>query len=152
DNLSVGATWVFTRSAGVWSQQGAKLVGTGAVGNANQGISLAMSADGDTAVVGGSADNSHAGAVWMYTRSAGVWSQQGAKLVGTGAVGAANQGTSVAMSADGSPPVVGGSGDDNGVGATWVYARSGGVWSQQGAKLVSTDAAGHASQGISVAL
>ncbi len=28
----VGAAWVYTRSGGVWSQQGPKLVGTGAVG------------------------------------------------------------------------------------------------------------------------
>jgi hypothetical protein len=29
-----GATWVFTRSNGVWTQQGTKLVGTGTPGNA----------------------------------------------------------------------------------------------------------------------
>jgi hypothetical protein len=34
-----GATWVFTRSNGVWTQQGSKLVGTGTPGNAEQGTS-----------------------------------------------------------------------------------------------------------------
>jgi len=29
DNSGVGATWIFTRSGGVWTQQGSKLVGTG---------------------------------------------------------------------------------------------------------------------------
>jgi hypothetical protein len=80
-----------------FTQQGPKLVGTGAVGGAGtQGFSVALSADGNTAIVGGWRDNSSAGAAWVYTRSGGVWTQQGNKLVGTGAVGA-----SVAMSSDG---------------------------------------------------
>jgi hypothetical protein len=48
-----------------FSQQGPKLVGTGAVGNANQGVSVSLSADGNTAIVGGNADNSNAGAAWV---------------------------------------------------------------------------------------
>ena len=152
DNSSVGAAWVYTRSGGVWSQQGSKLVGTGAVGVSYQGISVALSADGNTAVVGGNSDNGGAGAAWVYTRSGGVWSQQGSKLVGTGAAGAALQGRSVALSADGNTAVVGGFGDASNGGAAWVYTRSSGVWSQQGLKLVGTGAMGAAYQGISVAL
>jgi hypothetical protein len=144
---------VYTRSGGVWSQQGAKLVGTGMVGTANQGSSVAVSADGNTAVVGGYGDNSLAGAAWVYTRSAGVWSQQGAKLVGTGAGGAALQGCSVAVSADGNTTVVGGYYDNANAGAAWVYKRSVAVWSQQGAKVVGTDAVGsNAYQGYSVSV
>ncbi|MGA8650146.1 MAG: hypothetical protein WB677_05920 [Xanthobacteraceae bacterium] len=45
DNLDAGAAYVFTRSGNIWSQQ-AKLVGTGAVGDALQGGSVALSADG----------------------------------------------------------------------------------------------------------
>ena len=152
DNSFTGAAWVYTRSGGVWAQQGAKLVGTGAVGAAEQGESGALSADGNTVVVGGYGDNSYAGAAWVYTRSGGVWAQQGAKLVGTGAVGTAFQGISVAVSADGNTAVVGGHVDNNYAGALWVYARSGGVWAQQGAKLVGTGAVGAAAQGNSVAL
>jgi hypothetical protein len=136
----------------VWSQQGSKLVGTGAVGSAHQGQSVALSADGNTAVVGGNGDDSVAGAAWVYTRSGGVWSQQGTKLVGAGAVGSAVQGQSVALSADGNTAVVGGNGDNGAAGAAWVYTRSGGVWSQQGSKLVGTGAVGSAHQGQSVAL
>jgi hypothetical protein len=40
-----------------FTQQGAKLVGTGAVGKAQQGGSVALSGDGNTAIVGGPADN-----------------------------------------------------------------------------------------------
>ena len=152
DNSYVGASWVFTRSGGVWTQQGNKLVGTGAVGNARQGVSVALSADGNTAIVGGPGNNTDTGAAWVFTRSGGVWIQQGNKLVGTGAVGNAGHGFSVALSNDGNTAIVGGLADNAGTGAAWIFTRSGGVWTQQGNKLVGTDAMGSARQGHSVAL
>jgi hypothetical protein len=152
DSGDAGAVWVFTQSGGAWSQQGLKLIGGGAVGAAEQGYSVALSADGNTAIVGGQGDNSGAGAAWVFTRSSGVWTQQGSKLVGSGAVGGAAQGASVALSADGTTAVVGGSDDNSNAGAAWVYTQSGGVWTQQGSKLVGGGAIGAAFQGHSVAL
>ncbi|MCW5896196.1 MAG: T9SS type A sorting domain-containing protein [Bacteroidetes bacterium] len=152
DNAGAGAAWVFTRSGGVWTQQGNKLVGAGAVGNADQGQCVSLSSDGNTAIVGGLQDNLNAGAAWVYTRSGGVWTQQGAKLVGTGAVGNAQQGTSVSISWDGNTAIVGGYGDNSNAGAMWVYIRSSGVWSQEGLKLVGTGAVGSPRQGYSVSL
>jgi hypothetical protein len=84
-----------------FTQQGPKLVGTGAVGGAAQGNSIALSADGNTAIVGGPSDNydnmggGRTGAAWVFTRSGGTWTQQGGKLVGTAAIGGASQGSSV---------------------------------------------------------
>jgi hypothetical protein len=75
-----------------FTQQGVKLVGTGAVNPGYQGYSVALSADGNTAIVGGYGDNNFVGAAWVFTCSNGVWTQQGSKLVGTGAVGNAYQG------------------------------------------------------------
>jgi hypothetical protein len=86
-----------------------------------------LSADGNTAIVGGYFDNNYAGAAWVFTRSGGVWTQQGSKLVGTRAVGIGTQGTSVALSADGNTALVGGEFDNNSTGAVWVFTRSGGV-------------------------
>jgi hypothetical protein len=149
----VGAAWVWTRSGGVWTQQGPKLVGSGAAGNAGQGYSVSLSADGNTAIVGGEGDNGSVGAAWVWTRSGGVWTQQGTKLVGSGAAGSAYQGNSVAISADGNTAIVGGLGDNGYAGAAWVWTRSGGVWTQQGSKLVGSDAVGsQAEQGYSVSL
>ena len=152
DNRLTGAAWVYTRSGDLWTQQGGKLVGTGKVGQAGQGISVALSADGNTAIVGGPYDDRGTGAVWIYTRSGDAWTQQGSKLVGAGAVGRASQGSSVALSADGNTAVVGGGEDDSSTGAAWVYTRSGGIWSEQGVKLVGTGAVGKAGQGVAVAL
>jgi antibiotic biosynthesis monooxygenase (ABM) superfamily enzyme len=149
DTSNTGAAWVFTRSNGVWTQQGNKLVGSGAVGNARQGASVALSDDGNTAIVGGPFDNLNTGAAWVYACSGTGW---GTKLVGTGAVGNARQGVSVALSADGSTAIVGGVEDKSYSGAAWVYSRSGTVWTQQANKLVGTDAIGSAGQGHSVAL
>ena len=170
DNGGAGAAWVWTRSGGVWTQQGPKLVGSGGVVisqqppfgpiQVQQGSSVSISADGNTAIVGGPGDNGYVGAVWVWTRNGGVWTQQGAKLVGSGAVGLSQQGHSVSLSADGNTAIVGGSGDNGGgygnFGAVWIWARSGGVWTQQGAKLVGSGAVGWngglAGQGSSVSL
>jgi hypothetical protein len=163
DTSNTGAAWVFTRSGGVWSEQGNKLVGNDSAGNARQGLSVALSADGNTAIVGGPCDNASppidcnnvggVGAAWVFTRSGGVWTQQGPKLVGSNAVGNANQGESVALSADGNTAIVGGFRDSSSTGAAWVFTRSGGMWSQQGNKLVANDAIGsNVQQGFSVAL
>src|SRR5262249_8878491 len=104
---------------GQFTQQGSRLVGRGAVGGAQQGTSVALSGDGNTAVVGGPNDNSSAsnnsgaGAAWVFTQSGGAWSQQGSKLVGTGAGGNAQQGISVALSTDGNTAIVGGTNDNS---------------------------------------
>ena len=151
DNNNVGAAWVFTRSGGAWREQ-AKLVGNSVIGAyAFQGIQVALSGDGNTAIVGGTGDSQSIGAAWVFVRSGSTWSQQ-AKLVGTGAIGQSYQGFRVALSGDGNTALVSGSGDDGNTGATWVFTRSNGTWSQQGNKLIGTGAAGSAFQGWSVAL
>ena len=146
-----GAAWIYTRSGGAWTQQGPKLVGTGAQGGAQQGTSVDLSADGNTAIVGGPFDG-FTGAAWIFTRSGGAWTQQGNKLLGTGAQGNALQGTSVALSSDGNTALIGGPADSGGVGAIWIFTRSNGLWTQQGAKLVGGNPSGTSDQGVSVAL
>ena len=124
-------------------QQGSKLVVPDAA--PNLGRDVALSADGNTALIGGPGDVTN-GAAWVFTRSGSTWTEQ-TKLVGTGAVGNAQQGQSVALSADGNTAVVGGPNDNGGNGAAWVFTRSGTTWTQQGPKLVGTGAVGAAGQG-----
>ena len=152
DNQGAGAAWVFTRSNGAWVQQGGKLVGTGSTGVAGQGRSVALSADGNTAIVGGINDNAGTGAVWIFTRSNGIWSQQGPKLWGTVLIGLSQQGISVALSADGNTALEGGNLDTNEVGAAWVFTRKNGVWSLVPDKLVGTGSVGISHEGSAVAL
>jgi len=152
DNNGIGAAWVFTRSEGRWSQQGSKLIGGGAVGAAAQGSSVRLSSDGNTALIGGFRDNGGIGAAWVFTRSEGIWRQRGNKLGASDAAGSANLGLSAALSSDGSTAIIGGSGDNNFVGAAWVFVQSGGTWTQQGGKLVGSGASSGALVGDSVAL
>jgi hypothetical protein len=65
DNSNVGAVWVFTRSGGIWTQHGSKLVPTDGVGAGWLGGVL--SSDGNTALFGGFLDNSNIGASWIFT-------------------------------------------------------------------------------------
>jgi hypothetical protein len=151
-DVVTGAAWVFARSHGVWLQQGPRLVGAGTTGDASQGQSVAISGDGNTALVGGPADGANRGAAWVFTRSAGVWTQQGGRLVGSGRVGDSLQGTSVALSAFGNVALVAGTGDNSNAGAAWIFTRSHGIWKQLGTKLVGVGASGNALQGDAAAL
>jgi hypothetical protein len=154
DNAAAGAAWVFIRDgAGNWIQQGPKLVGSGTSGTSYQ-ISAALSADGNTAAIGGTQDNNTTGATWVFTRDgAGNWSQQGNKLVGSGAANTSRQGSAVALSADGSTLAVGALSDDGGRGAMWVFIRDGaGNWTQQGGMLTADDTVGISALGGSIAL
>ena len=105
-----------------------------------EGSSVAISVDGNTAVVGGQYGNNSVGAVWVYIRKNNVWAQQGNTLVGTGATGKTFQGYSVAVSADGNTLIEGGIGDNGFTGAAWIFTRDkNGIWSQQGNKLVGSN-------------
>jgi FG-GAP repeat len=151
DNAFVGAAWVFTRSGSTWTQQGAKLTGKGEIGTGEFGTSAALSADGNTALIGGSADNIEAGAAWVFTRSASTWAQS-AKLTGSEETGKDALGYSVALSADGNTALVGGPFDQALVGAAWAFTRSSSTWAQQGGKLTPSDVTGGGRVGWSVAL
>jgi hypothetical protein len=133
-----------------FTQQGPKLVGTGALGGAGQGFSVSLSAAGNAAILGAPGDNDGIGAAWVYTRSDGVWTQE-AKLVGTDGIEIPFQGQSVSLSAAGNAAILGAPGDSDNAGAAWVFTRSGGVWTQE-TKLVGTGAIGSALQGYSVSL
>jgi hypothetical protein len=143
---------VFTRAGSSWTQQGGRLLGTGTSGEARQGAGVALSADGNTALIGGPEDNERVGAAWVFTRSGTSWSQQGEKLTATGEIGKGTFGEAVALSSDGNTALLGGWEDDSRVGAAWVFTRSGSSWTQQGEKLTGAGEVGPAQFGMRVAL
>lgn len=152
DNNGIGAVWVFTRSNGIWSQQPTKIIGTGAIGRANQGNAVFISQDGNTIMTGGYGDNNGLGAVWVYSRINGLWIQD-QKLIPTGFIGPIVYfGSSISLSADGSTAAIGGQGDNSNKGATWVFTRVNGIWTQHQNKLIGMDAAGNSNQGVSVSI
>ena len=95
------------------SSTGPKLVGTGA-GNADQGYSVSLSADGNTAIIGG--PNS-TGAAWVWTRAEGP--PAGAQAGRHRLRGARRPGAFRSLSADGNTAIAGGL-DNGDVGAAWI--------------------------------
>src|SRR5712691_12240145 len=67
--VSAALLWPAHPAQAQFTQEGNKLVGTGAAASAQQGISVAVSGDGNTAIMGGPGDNSGVGAAWVFTRS-----------------------------------------------------------------------------------
>ena len=147
DSGAAGAAWVFTNSGGGWAQQGQKLTPSDEVvfGGGSFGSSVALSQNGNTALIGGSSDDGRAGAAWAFTRSGVAWSQQGPKLTPNDevdALGGGEFGSSVALSADGSTALIGAPQDFNAAGAAWAFVRSRGSWAQRGDKLAVNSIAG----------
>ncbi|HWD11364.1 MAG TPA: hypothetical protein VG366_05935 [Solirubrobacteraceae bacterium] len=129
--------WVFVRSGTSWTRQAALEVGGEGAGEGCPGEgeceftgSIALSADGDTAVVGNPLAEGHRGTALVFTRSGSAWSRQAA-LTPTTETASGNFGRSVALSGDGSTAVVGGPTETHG-GAAWLFSRSGSSWGETG--------------------
>jgi uncharacterized protein (TIGR03437 family) len=140
-NPGQGAAYVFTLSAGVWSQQ-QELT---AAGSGGFGDSVSLSAG--TLLVGG-ANNSGSGpgAAWVFTLSGGVWSQQQQLTASDG--GSSDWfGSSVSLS--GNNALIGAYGHGSSQGVAYVFVQSGGVWTQK-QELVASDPAAGGAFGISV--
>jgi len=122
---NVGAGWIFQRIGTNWVQQG-PLVGTGVAPSSTtsgylQGVSVALSSDGNTLVIGGSGDNLGTGALWIFVQNGGQWTQQGSKLFPTDSVSGNAVGTSVSISGSGQLVVVGGPDGGGSNGYTWIF-------------------------------
>jgi outer membrane protein assembly factor BamB len=156
-----GGVWVFVRSGSTWTRQTEdplreNQIGGEEEGGARFGSSVALSADGDTALIGGPLNGAHreGGAVWVYTRTETHWARQGRILqpAEESSIAGREFGSSVALSADGDTALIGAEGDDRGVGAAWTFERTGGEWVQRGSKLSGAGETGRGLFGYAVAL
>ena len=153
-----GAVYVFTRTGSTWSQQ-AYIKASNTDGGDSFGV-VALSSDGNTLAVGSPSESSNAtgiggnqadntasgaGAVYIFTRSGTVWSQQ-EYIKGSNTESGDSFGRSVALSSDGNTLAVGapsessnatginGNQSDNTEsfsGAVYIFTRTGSTWSQQ---------------------
>jgi hypothetical protein len=143
---TVGAVWIFVRKGSTWKFEqrlATPRMGSGAEhGHAQFGVSLAVSSNGKTVLVGGPADDRNAGAAWGFTKEKRGWMFQRkltAPAHGSDArTGPAGFGASAALSPSGTTAVIGGPGDDplpsndGAVGAAWIFTRSGNSWTDLG--------------------
>jgi hypothetical protein len=87
---------------------------------------LALSGDGNTALIGAPRAESALGAVTVLVRSGSPWKQQ-SRLGGTEAVGRGWLGSSVALSSDGEVATIGASRDSHKAGAAWMFTNESGA-------------------------
>lgn len=152
-NGGPGAAYVYTRAARLWSFA-QKLVPSDGTDDDQFGYAVAL--DGDTALVaaafGDVGKNVNQGAVYVFTRGPGGWTQAQKLVADDGAAGD-QFGWSIAV--DGDLVIVGSRGSDIGAngsqGAAYVFARAGGTWTQA-AKLVDSVGAANDQFGYSVAI
>ncbi len=160
---NAGAAYVFVRPSGgtTWTQQQELTASDASQGN-NFGSSVALSDDGNTALIG--AYNKtvngqpYAGAAYVFVRPSGgtTWAQQ-QKLTASDAAAIDLFGSSVSLSDDGNTALIGAYNKTvNGqqyAGAAYVFVRpSGGTaWTQQ-QELTASDASYYDHFGSSVAL
>jgi hypothetical protein len=143
-----GTAWVFVRTGSKWTQQGGRLL-------SGAGASVALSADGNTALL-----NEHGYESFLYTRSGAAWSFSTTLEGGERNLGCAclpSVPASVALSAAGDIALIGYSLDGQefpkgGTGAAWTFARSGESWSQVGSKLLPGEELGFGEFGSAVGL
>jgi hypothetical protein len=150
-----GAAWIFERSRGAWKPQSGKLVATSETGQAVHefGGTVALSGDGDTALISDGDNNNDVGTVWVYLRHGSVWRVQRSKLTPNDESGPGQFGTALTLSADGNTALISGWYDHHGLGAAWEFTRVGDTWEQQGAKLTGQKEIGSDSRfGTAVAL
>lgn len=124
--LSIFVIGIASAGPGNYNQQGPKLVSIGEISSkCGQGTSVALSADGNTAIVNGLCGSTpvvlNTGA-YVFTRTNGIWSQQAHLEFEDNGIG--GLGSRVAVSGDGNTAAIGHS-----FGNFFVFTRSGGVWS-----------------------
>ena len=133
-----GAAYVYHRIGGMWVEQMPKLLASDAAPDDEFGR---VALDGNTAVVSALFDDDNgadAGAVYIFTRSNGIWTEQ-AKLLASDGAPDHNFGRGLAI--DGDTLVVGanrGNGNVDDAGAAYIFTRTNGVWTEQ-AKVIASD-------------
>lgn len=115
-------------------QQGDKLVDANGSNVGYQGSAVAISADGNTAVVGDFNYNVDKGAVRIYTRNGSTWSLENTFTL-SDSDNAFSFGWTLALNADGTTLVVGALSHVNNTNVVFVYKKSAGIWAQQGNQL-----------------
>jgi hypothetical protein len=151
-SIDAAKAYVYVRNGATWREE-ARLSASDGSELDFFGVSVAIS--GDTVIVGAGADDtsagSDAGSAYVFVRSGGLWTEQAHLLPADGRAGD-HFGTSVQISGD--MAVVGAPlRDTPGIrdaGSTYVFTRSGAVWTQQ-AQLFAPDAAQGDEFGLEVA-
>ena len=123
-----GSAYIFTRSGTTWTQQ-AKIQASDKQASDFFGHSVAISSNGNTALVGAYNDHTgsdRTGSAYIFTRSGTTWTQQ-ARIQASDKQASDNFGWSVAISDDGNTTIAGAYNEDTGgtdTGAAYIFEKS----------------------------
>jgi hypothetical protein len=124
-----GNVLIFGRTDGAWKLQKTLVDEAGAAGDVF-GVSVALSADGNTVAIGAAGVDvgnvSDQGSTTVFVRNGAEWSLQQVLTV-AGGDAKANFGSSVSLSSDGNTVAIGG--PNAGKGSVVVFSRANGTWS-----------------------
>ncbi len=143
-----GSAYVFVFDGREWSQQQKLLADDGMKPDL---FGFSVEINGDTAAIGAVNVDSQRGAVYIFTRTGSVWTQQ-QKLMASDGTPFDRFGTSIAL--EGDRIAIGSIGDDDlgsNSGSVYIFQRQDGRWSQI-AKLLANDGATSDNFGKSLAL
>lgn len=146
---NTGTVYVFTRIGVSWTRQ-AKLMAYDPASNMHFGAGVALSNNGNIAVIGARGAEEVAGTVYEFKRTGDLWVQQ-AKIVASDSVAYDYFGGSLSISQDASTLVVGARYAVGRKGQAYVYNRVGPIWTEI-AKLSSIDSQVDDLYGSSVAI
>ena len=128
-----GGQYIYSLSGGVWTQQADLAQQSGMNYFYHQANYAALSADGNTALLGYESfpvNGVASGTAFFFFRTNGVWTLQ--SQVTPANLGAnSNFGSSVGLSADGATAIIGSPYSNSGKGNAFIYTRSGSTWSLQ---------------------
>ncbi len=141
-NVNQGAAYVFVRSGGAWVQQDKLTAGDG---EAEDRFAQSVGIDGDTVVVGASADDvgvtEDLGSAYVFVRNGTDWSEQAKLVAPDGGAASVFFGTSVAI--DGDTIALASAGNSQITtldGSVWIFTRTGTEWSDQARLSLPADA------------
>jgi len=138
---SAGRAYVFTNVATGWEQV-AELKGSDTV--AGDGFGYAVAISGTTVIVGAPDHAKDAGRAYVFTDATAGW-KQAAELKGSDTV--ANNGFGVSVAISGMTAIAGARGFSKAAGRAYVFAKTGGVWTQarelKGLDTVASDDFGY---------
>jgi hypothetical protein len=146
ESVYSGSAYIYELVGGVWEET--KLTASDAASNDEFGVSVSISADGTTAIVGADRDDddgTDSGSAYIYELVGGVWEET--KLTASDGAFEDRFGWSVSISADGTTAIIG---NWSNSGSVYVYKQVSGVWEET--KLTASDGASYDYFGYSVSI
>jgi hypothetical protein len=131
-NVQTGYVKVYKLISGTWTLQGTRI--DGEVSSEYFGNAVSINSAGDILATASANSSNSTGYVKIYKNISGIWTLQGAKILGEAA--SDNFGRSVSINNIGDVVVIGAYYANTGTGYVKIYKNISGTWTLQGSKIL----------------